>query len=510
MSESEVNAQETVQEVATEQAPEAISEPAAEAEAVVEPEQDAAEEAEDEKKHDEKEEDDEKDDNEKGAEEKGAEEEVQDTRDHLNIVFIGHVDAGKSTISGNLLYLNGMVDDRTIAKYEKEAKDKKHASWFLAFIMDTNEEERAKGKTVEVGRAYFATEKRRYTILDAPGHKNYVPNMIGGAAQADVGILVISARKGEFESGFDKGGQTREHATLAMTLGVRQLVVVVNKMDDETVEWAEDRYKDIVKKLTPFLKGLSYKPEDLFWIPIAGRAGQNLKDRLDPSICSWYEGPSFMELIDSLPPPSRELDGCIRVPVLDTYRDKGSTVVMGKIEAGTLSQGLKVLLMPNNQLTEVTFLEIEEKTVSKANAGENVNVGLKDVNKGDVRSGFMLCDIEKPIPCVSDFEAQLIIIDTLPTKPVISAGYKAIIHIHTCSEEIEVERLISQMNKKTKKQSTRPPTFVKKGDVVVAHIRAANRICMELYDTVRQLGRFTLRDQKQTIAVGKVLRLIEN
>ena len=170
-----------------------------------------------------------------------------DNRTHLNLVFIGHVDAGKSTLCGQILYSTGQVDARTIEKYEREAKEKNRQSWFLAYIMDTNEEERAKGKTVECGRAVFATEKKRYTILDAPGHKNYVPNMIMGAAQADVGILVVSARKGEFETGFDKGGQTREHAMLAKTLGVRQIIVLVNKMDD--CNWSQERFDFIQSKV---------------------------------------------------------------------------------------------------------------------------------------------------------------------------------------------------------------------------------------------------------------------
>merc|ERR1740138_817428 len=202
-----------------------------------------------------------------------------DLREHLNIVFIGHVDAGKSTIGGQILYLTGNVDERTIAKYEKEAKDKNRESWYMAYIMDTNDEERAKGKTVEVGRANFDTEKKRYTILDAPGHKNYVPNMIGGTAQADVGVLVVAARKGEFETGFDRGGQTREHAMLAKTLGVSFLVVVVNKMDDPTVNWSKERYDECVTKLRPFLKGCGYViKREVKFIPLSGLSGANVKD----------------------------------------------------------------------------------------------------------------------------------------------------------------------------------------------------------------------------------------
>ena len=195
--------------------------------------------------------------------------------EHVNLVFIGHVDAGKSTIGGQILFLTGSVDERLIAKYEREAKEKNRESWYMAYIMDTNEEERAKGKTVEVGRAHFETAKKRYTILDAPGHKNYVPNMIAGAAQADVGVLVISSRKGEFETGFERGGQTREHAQLAKTLGVAKLVVVVNKMDDPSVMWDAARFEEVQTKLSPFLKQCGYNTKkDVHFLPISGLYGQ--------------------------------------------------------------------------------------------------------------------------------------------------------------------------------------------------------------------------------------------
>ncbi|CDQ97061.1 unnamed protein product [Oncorhynchus mykiss] len=162
-------------------------------------------------------------------------------KEHVNVVFIGHVDAGKSTIGGQIMYLTGMVEKRTLEKYEREAKEKNRETWYLSWALDTNQEERDKGKTVEVGRAYFETEKKHFTILDAPGHKSFVPNMIGGASQADLAVLVISARKGEFETGFEKGGQTREHAMLAKTAGVKHLIVLVNKMDDPTVNWSLER-----------------------------------------------------------------------------------------------------------------------------------------------------------------------------------------------------------------------------------------------------------------------------
>lgn len=210
-------------------------------------------------------------------------------KEHVNVVFIGHVDAGKSTIGGQIMYLTGMVDKRTLEKYEREAKEKNRETWYLSWALDTNQEERDKGKTVEVGRAYFETEKKHFTILDAPGHKSFVPNMIGGASQADLAVLVISARKGEFETGFEKGGQTREHAMLAKTAGVKHLIVLINKMDDPTVNWSNERYEECKEKLVPFLKKVGFNPKkDIHFMPCSGLTGANLKEQSD--FCPWYIG----------------------------------------------------------------------------------------------------------------------------------------------------------------------------------------------------------------------------
>lgn len=211
------------------------------------------------------------------------------TKDHLNVVFIGHVDAGKSTIGGQLLYLTGQVDKRTLEKYEREAKEKNRESWYLSWALDTNQEERDKGKTVEVGRAYFETENKHFTLLDAPGHRGFVPNMIGGAAQADLAVLVISARKGEFETGFERGGQTREHAMLAKTAGVKQLIVLINKMDDPTVEWSKERYDECCEKLMPYLRKCGFNPKtELYFMPCSGLNGAFLRDVVPESVCPWF------------------------------------------------------------------------------------------------------------------------------------------------------------------------------------------------------------------------------
>uniref|UniRef100_A0A182SSV0 Tr-type G domain-containing protein n=1 Tax=Anopheles maculatus TaxID=74869 RepID=A0A182SSV0_9DIPT len=274
-------------------------------------------------------------------------EESRSKKEHVNVVFIGHVDAGKSTIGGQIMSLTGMVDKRTLEKYEREAREKSRESWYLSWALDTNQEERDKGKTVEVGRAYFETEKKHFTILDAPGHKSFVPNMIGGAAQADLAVLVISARKGEFETGFDRGGQTREHAMLAKTAGVKHLVVLVNKMDDPTVNWDLERYNECKDKILPYLKKLGFNPiKDLTFMPVSGITGQGLREPIDDATCPWYQGPAFIPFIDELPSLNRKTDGPFIMPIVDKYKDMG-TVLMGKVESGCAKKGTNLLVMPN-------------------------------------------------------------------------------------------------------------------------------------------------------------------
>eukprot|EP00742_Colponemidia_sp_Colp-10_P000620 GILJ01000678.1.p1 GENE.GILJ01000678.1~~GILJ01000678.1.p1 ORF type:complete len:592 (-),score=136.75 GILJ01000678.1:203-1921(-) len=427
-----------------------------------------------------------------------------DPRDHLNIVFIGHVDAGKSTTAGHILYITGQVDDRTIAKFEREAKEKNRDSWFLAFIMDTNEEERAKGKTVEVGRAHFETATKRYTILDAPGHKNYVPNMISGAAQADIGVLVISARKGEFETGFERGGQTREHAMLAKTLGVKQLIVVINKMDESTVQWSQTRYEECVEKLKPFLKGCGYNVKtDVIFLPISGLTGANIKDSIDPSIAGWYTGPPLLTLLDSLKPPERNENGSLRIPLMDKYKEMG-VIASGKVESGTVKRGQQCLLMPNRTPVEVISVYIDEMEVSRAKPGENLKVKLKGVEEEDIQKGFVLCDSLNPCQVVTEFDAQLVIMELLEHRPVMTAGYGAVVHIHTAAEECTISELLETIDRKTQKKKKKP-MFVKNGAVVVARIQLNQPVCMETFSDMQQLGRFTLRDEGKTVAIGKVL-----
>lgn len=441
-----------------------------------------------------------------------------DSREHVNVVFIGHVDAGKSTIGGQILYLTGGVDERTIQKYEREAKEKNRESWYMAYIMDTNEEERAKGKTVEVGRALFETEAKRYTILDAPGHKNYVPNMIGGAALADVGVLVISARKAEFEAGFERGGQTREHAQLAKTLGVTKVIVAVNKMDEPSIvgpngEWSHDRYKEIQDKLSPFLKNCGYNPKkDVQFLPISGLYGDNIKKSVDTTkIAPWYKdaktgkpGPTLFEVLDSTEIPPRDALAPFRMAVIDKFKDLG-TVVMGKSEAGCVQKGDTLLVMPNRTKVHVSAIYCDETEVNAARGGENLRLRLTGIDEDDVQAGFVVCDPQIKVPVVSYFEAQLQILELLEHKSIFTPGYKCILHIHAAVEECEITQLKAKLDMKSKQKLT--AKYVKSGAVVICTLAVEKPICVELFKDVPQLGRFTLRDEGRTIAIGKITKL---
>ncbi|ORY74782.1 P-loop containing nucleoside triphosphate hydrolase protein [Leucosporidium creatinivorum] len=433
--------------------------------------------------------------------------EAKDIKPHVNIVFIGHVDAGKSTMGGNILFLCGMVDKRTLEKYEKEAKEAGRESWYLSWALDSTSQEREKGKTVEVGRAYFETDKRRYTILDAPGHKNFVPQMISGAAQADVAVLVISARKGEFETGFEKGGQTREHAMLVKTAGISKLIVVVNKMDDPTVNWDKARYDEIVGKLSPFLKGTGYNLKtDVQWIPVSGFTGANLKVDVDKSVAPWVEGVSLLNYLDNMTLQDRKNNAPLMMPISEKYSDMG-TVIVGKVESGTLRKGQNLVLMPNKTPVSVAAIHNEmEDEIPLAMCGDNIRVRLRGVEDEDINIGFVLTSPQAPVHTVTQFEAQLVILDH---KNIITAGYGAVMHVHTLSEEVALLALLHYYDKKTGKKSRRPPQFAKKGQKVIALLETSAVVCVEKFNDHPQLGRFTLRDEGKTVAIGKITKLIE-
>ncbi|KAJ5759382.1 hypothetical protein N7520_006538 [Penicillium odoratum] len=439
-------------------------------------------------------------------------------REHVNVVFIGHVDAGKSTLGGSLLYCTGMVDDRTMEKYKKEAKEAGRETWYLSWALDLTAEERSKGKTVEVGRAFFKVDiptpegpiERQFSILDAPGHKSYVPHMIGGASQADLGVLVISARKGEYETGFEKGGQTREHALLARNTGVTQLCLVVNKMDDPTVEWSKARFDECTIKVIKFLEALGYKKSDIFCMPISAQRTLNIKDRLTKDVCPWYDGPSLLEYLTDFKLPERKVNAPFMMPITAKYRDMG-TMAEGRIESGIIKKNGNYLMMPNRTEVSVSALYGEtEDEIPNAKVGDQVRLRLRGVEEDEFFPGFVLCSAKRPVHCVSAFEAKIRILDL---KNILTAGFNCVLHVHSAVEEVTFAALLHKLEPGTGRKSKRPPAFVNKGQTIIARLEVtstAGAVCVEKYDDYQQLGRFTLRDQGQTIAIGMVTKLIHS
>lgn len=404
----------------------------------------------------------------------------------------------------------GCVDERTIAKYKEEAKKLGRDSWWLAYCMDVGEEEKAKGKTVEVGRATFSTESKQFTVFDAPGHKNYVPNMIMGAALADYAGLVISARKGEYEAGFEKDGQTREHVQLAKSLGVQKIVVVVNKMDDHSVGWSETRWKEIKENLTPFLNKSGYKDSDIFFVPISGLTGDNILVPVANEKCSWYKGPTLMKILDQLPTEKRDNNGPIRIPILDKMKESG-VIAHGKIESGTIRIGDKIMISPSGYPAQVgQILDHKNESVLFARPGENVQIKLihiddeNMINKGDVIIGR-----DAPMPVTMLFEAEIELFELLDYKPIVSKGYTCIMHCHTFADECVIKDIISAQEKNNTSgqlETKDAPKFVKSFTTCKVRITTRNPIAIEKFETIPQLGRFTLRDEGKTIAAGKILK----
>ncbi|KAL4887168.1 P-loop containing nucleoside triphosphate hydrolase protein [Aspergillus karnatakaensis] len=438
-------------------------------------------------------------------------------KEHVNIVFIGHVDAGKSTLGGSILYVTGMVDERTLDKYRRDAKEAGRETWYLSWALDLTNEERAKGKTVEVGRAHFkvdvptpdGTVERHFSILDAPGHKSYVHHMIGGASQADIGVLVISARKGEYETGFEKGGQTREHALLARNTGVRKLVVAVNKMDDITVEWSKARFEECTVKVSKFLEALGYKKDDLTFMPISAQRTLGIKDRVPKDLCPWYDGPSLIEYLTNMKMPERNLNAPFMMPISAKYRDMG-TVVEGRVEAGVIKKNQTCIIMPNRTKVEIAALYGEtEDEIPNGTCGEQVRMRLRGVEEEDLLPGFVMCSPKRPVHCVSAFEAKIRILDL---KSILTAGYNCVMHVHSAVEEVTVAALLHKLEPGTGRRSKRPPPFASKGQMIIARIEVtstAGAVCVERFEDYNQMGRFTLRDQGQTVAIGMVTKLID-
>jgi elongation factor 1-alpha len=424
---------------------------------------------------------------------------------HVNLVVIGHVDSGKSTSTGHLIYKCGGIDQRTIEKFEKEANELGKGSFKYAWVLDKLKAERERGITIDISLWKFETAKYHFTIIDAPGHRDFIKNMITGTSQADCAILMIASPQGEFEAGISKDGQTREHALLAFTLGVKQMIVCTNKMDDKTVNWSKDRYEEIKKEVSEYLKKVGYQPEKVPFIPISGWFGDNMIEK-SPNL-SWYTGPTLIEALDQIVPPKRPTEKPLRVPLQDVYKIGGiGTVPVGRVETGILKPGMTVTFAPVNVSTEVKSVEMHHESLPEAIPGDNVGFNVKNVSIKDIRRGNVAGDSKNDPPKEAvTFFAQVIILNH-PGQ--IGPGYTPVLDCHTAHIACKFEDIKSKIDRRTGKELEEAPKFVKSGEACLVTLRATKPLCVEVFSEYPPLGRFAVRDMKQTVAVG-VIKAVE-
>ncbi len=419
---------------------------------------------------------------------------------HLNLVVIGHVDHGKSTLVGHLLYRCGFVDEKTLKMLEEEAKKAGKESFKYAWLLDKLKEERERGVTIDLSFMKFETKKYFFTIIDAPGHRDFVKNMITGASQADAAILVVSAKKGEFEAGMSAEGQTREHIILAKTMGIDQVIVAVNKMDATDPPWSQQRYEQIKQVLSKFMKGLGYKVENIPFIPVSAWTGDNIVEK--SANMAWYKGPTLVEALDMLQVPPKPVDKPLRIPIQDVYSISGvGTVPVGRVETGVLKVGDKVVFMPPAKVGEVRSIETHHVRIDKAEPGDNIGFNVRGISKNDIRRGDVAGHLDNPPTVAEEFTARVFII-WHPTA--IAPGYTPVIHIHTASVAARILEIKAKLDPRTGKVVEENPPFIKQGDAAIVRFKPIKPVVVEKFSEFPQLGRFAMRDMGKTIGIGIV------
>jgi len=432
---------------------------------------------------------------------------------HINIVVIGHVDSGKSTTTGHLIYKCGGIDKRTIEKFEKEAQEMGKGSFKYAWVLDKLKAERERGITIDIALWKFETPKFYVTIIDAPGHRDFIKNMITGTSQADCGVLIIASGVGEFEAGISKNGQTREHALLAYTLGVKQLIVGVNKMDSTEPPYSKDRFEEIQKEVSGFIKKVGYNPAAVAFVPISGWHGDNMLET--STNMSWFKGwnvdrkegkasgTTLLEALDSIIPPQRPTDKPLRLPLQDVYKIGGiGTVPVGRVETGIIKPGMVVTFAPNALTTEVKSVEMHHESLPEATPGDNVGFNVKNVSVKDIKRGYVASDSKnKPASGCANFTAQVIVLNH-PGQ--ICNGYSPVLDCHTAHIACKFNEIKEKVDRRTGKSTESNPKSIKSGDAGIVELIPSKPMCVEAFSDFAPLGRFAVRDMRQTVAVGVI------
>jgi elongation factor 1-alpha len=416
----------------------------------------------------------------------------------INIMTAGHVDAGKSTLIGRLLYDSGAIRDDQLRKLKELAKELKKETFEFAFLMDRLKEERERGVTIDIMHTPFESKKYYYTVIDAPGHRDFVKNMITGASQADAAILVVSAKPGEGVQ-----VQTREHTFLLKVLGINQLLVAINKMD--AANYDEKRYNELVAEVKKLLQSVGYKVDAIPFVPVSAYVGDNVVHKSDKM--PWYKGPTLVDAMDAtIQPPEQPIDKPLRIPIQDAYSITGvGTVPVGRVETGILKVNDKVIFMPSGAVGEVKSIEMFHKQQPEARPGDNIGFNVRGIGKNDVKRGDVCGHVSNPPTVAKEFTAQIIVLNH-PT--VITAGYTPVFHLGTASVACKIEEIIAKIDPKTGAVVQEHPDFIKTGDAARVRVVPTKPMVVEKQSEFPQLARFAIRDMGQTVAAGIVLDVV--
>ena len=415
---------------------------------------------------------------------------------HMNLIFIGHVDHGKSTTVGRLLYDTRAVTEQDMKKIKDEVTKYNRPSFEFAFVMDQLKEERERGITIDIMHKDFQTQKYYFTIIDAPGHRDFVKNMITGASQADAAVLVVSAIDG-IQS------QTREHAYLARVLGIAQLVVGINKMDAAGYDKA--KFEEAKTKVTELLKTVGYDVSKITFIPYSALQGDNMVAKSDKM--AWYTGPTLLQCLDNFTVPNKPTDKALRLPIQDVHSVAGfGTVPVGKVETGIMKPGEQIIIMPSGVKTDVKSIEMHHQQLQQAIPGDNVGFNVKGIDKKDIKRGDVVGPANNPPTVAQEFTAQIVVINH---KNAIAPGYTPVFHIHTAQIAATIVEIIEKKDPKTGQTLQKNPEFIKNGDVAIVRIKPSKPTVVEKFSDFPQLGRFAIRDMGQTVAAGVVLDVVK-